>query len=148
MKILLFFLVVFLIVVLYATIQNMITPQLGVKEGRLVSCPNTPRCVSSQSSRANQKVNPLPYHPAGIEVLAEIIETMPHANIVTIDEVYLYAIFSSPIFGFKDDVEFFRNDETKQIDIRSAARTGYYDLDVNRQRVEKIRSEFLKKLRF
>jgi uncharacterized protein (DUF1499 family) len=40
-------------------------------------------------------------------------------------------------------VEFSFDDETKVINVRSASRTGYSDLGVNRRRVEEIRKRFI-----
>jgi len=128
-------------------IQNLKAPRLGISQGRFAPCGTAPNCVSSQSTRSEKRIDPFPGHPEGIEIIAEIIESMPHARIVTKDGRYLHAIFSSPIFGFRDDMEFYRNDESKWIDVRSAARTGYYDFNVNRKRVEGIREEYLKRTR-
>ncbi|MDX2502232.1 MAG: DUF1499 domain-containing protein, partial [Deltaproteobacteria bacterium] len=41
-----------------------------------------------------------------------------------------------------DDVEFYLDDVQKVIQIKSASRTGYSDLGVNRRRLEKIRTLF------
>ena len=48
----------------------------------------------------------------------------------------------SSVFGFVDDVEFYFDDCKKTIHVKSASRTGFYDLGVNRRRVEKIRKRF------
>jgi uncharacterized protein (DUF1499 family) len=40
---------------------------------------------------------------------------------------------------FVDDVEFVFDDESKTIHFRSASRTGYGDLGVNRRRMEQVR---------
>jgi len=44
--------------------------------------------------------------------------------------------------GFVDDVEFRIDEAAGVIHVRSASRTGYWDLGVNRRRVEAIREAF------
>jgi len=49
---------------------------------------------------------------------------------------------ASSIFRFVDDVEFYFDNAKKLIQVRSASRTGYSDLGVNRRRIEEIRKQF------
>lgn len=65
---------------------------------------------------------------------------MPRMKLVEEDEAYLHYEFSSLLLRFVDDVELIFDDETKTIHFRSASRTGYGDLGVNRRRMETIRS--------
>jgi uncharacterized protein (DUF1499 family) len=44
--------------------------------------------------------------------------------------------------GFVDDVEFRIDEAAGRIHVRSASRKGYWDLGVNRRRVETIREAF------
>jgi uncharacterized protein (DUF1499 family) len=68
---------------------------------------------------------------------------MKRSEIVTAENNYIHATFTSFLFRFVDDVEFSFDDETKVINVRSASRTGYSDLGVNRRRVEEIRKRFI-----
>jgi hypothetical protein len=68
---------------------------------------------------------------------------MDRVNIVTVESDYIHAEFISAFLHFVDDVEFCFDDENKTIHVRSASRIGYYDLGVNRRRVERIRNSFL-----
>ena len=53
---------------------------------------------------------------------------------------YLHYTFTTPLWGFIDDVEF-RLDASKQLfHVRSASRIGYSDLGTNRKRIEMIRA--------
>jgi uncharacterized protein (DUF1499 family) len=47
--------------------------------------------------------------------------------------------------GFVDDLEFYADESQKLIHLRSASRVGYWDLGVNRRRVETVRAEFGKR---
>ena len=74
--------------------------------------------------------------------LLDIITSMPRSR-VTLDQAqYLRAEFRSRLFRFVDDVEFRLDSARKVIDVRSAARLGYYDWGVNRARVREIERLF------
>ena len=67
---------------------------------------------------------------------------MPRTQIVTDEETYIHATFTSLIFRFVDDVQFVIDDATKTIHFRSASRVGRGDMGVNRNRMEEIRTRF------
>jgi uncharacterized protein (DUF1499 family) len=121
---------------------------LGVKQGKLLACPNTPNCVSSQSTDAASQIEPLAYSGDSAQALANlksVIEAMPRTQIITATNNYIYAEFTSALMGFVDDVEFYLDDAAGMIHVRSASRLGQSDLGVNRKRVEEIRSKFAEK---
>jgi uncharacterized protein (DUF1499 family) len=61
-------------------------------------------------------------------------------------EDYLATTFSSPVFGFTDDLEI-RNDTGRGvIHIRSASRVGHGDMGVNRRRVEQLKGLFQERM--
>lgn len=117
---------------------------LGVRDGKLTSCPNTPNCVSSQSSDAVHSIEPLTYNSTPAAAIADLktaIQAMKKTKIVTENKNYLYAEFTSAIMGFVDDVEFYVDEDAKVIHVRSASRLGQSDLGVNRKRIETIRTK-------
>lgn len=120
---------------------------LGVRQGRLAPCPESPNCVCSQAPREDRRhfVEPLVI-PVGesspIKRLAEIVEAMPRARVVTSQKHYLHAEFRSRLMGFVDDVEFYASPGEPVAHVRSASRLGYSDLGVNGDRVETIREAF------
>jgi uncharacterized protein (DUF1499 family) len=119
--------------------------QIGVIGGRLAACPDSPNCVSSQSTDPRHAIDPLRYEGTAEKARALLIEAasgMKRARIVATEERYIHAEFTSALFRFVDDVEFLLDSETKTIQVRSASRVGYSDLGVNRRRVEEIRSRF------
>ncbi len=69
-----------------------------------------------------------------------MIGSLPRTRLVEEDESYLHYEFTSLLLRFVDDVEFLFDDETKTIHFRSASRTGYSDLGVNRRRMEQVRA--------
>ena len=116
---------------------------LGVTEGRLAPCPGSPNCVSSEATN-EQRVEPLRYTgdagPARARLL-EVLNGMERARVVQSTGDYLHVEFRSAVFGFVDDVEFYFS-PPGTLQVRSAARTGYYDFGVNRERVETLRARF------
>ena len=113
--------------------------------GRLAACPESPNCVSSQSSDPRHAIAPLRYEgtgPTARERLLKALSGMKRARIVVAEERYIRAEFTSAFFRFVDDVEFLLDDKARTIHVRSASRVGYFDFGVNRRRVEKIRSRF------
>jgi uncharacterized protein (DUF1499 family) len=119
---------------------------LGVKEGQLAPCPNSPNCVVSQGNPdADHAIAPLQYSGDGAAAMAKlvaVIQAMPRTNVVQQTDDYLYAEFTSQLMGYVDDVEFYLDSAESVIQVRSASRLGQSDLGVNRKRVEAIRREF------
>jgi uncharacterized protein (DUF1499 family) len=121
---------------------------LGVKDGKLAVCPNTPNCVSSQTQSSDQEhfIAPFPLatQPGdAIAKLKSILAELPRTKIISETDSYLYAEFSSALMGFVDDVEFYADKDAGLIHVRSASRLGQSDLGVNRKRVEDLRSKFV-----
>ncbi|MER3493486.1 MAG: DUF1499 domain-containing protein [Mastigocladus sp. ERB_26_2] len=117
---------------------------LGVRDRKLAPCPNSPNCVSSQSTDAVHKIAPLTYTSSPEQALADIksiIQSLPRTKIISETEDYLYAEFKSAMMGFVDDVEFYLDRNDNIIHVRSASRLGQSDLGVNRNRVETIRTK-------
>jgi uncharacterized protein (DUF1499 family) len=118
---------------------------LGVVEGRLAACPNSPNCVSTQAADELHSIKPLTFAGSPEQALQRLkaaIATIPRMKIATENGDYLHAEATSLIFRFVDDVEFLVDRQAKVIHVRSASRVGRSDLGVNRARLEKIRQAF------
>lgn len=118
---------------------------LGVNQGKLLACPDTPNCVCSQADASDKEhfIDAIATTKApadAIATLKSIIEGMERSTINETTDNYLYAEFSSKLMGFVDDIEFYV--DSGLIQVRSAARLGKSDLGVNRKRVETIREKF------
>jgi uncharacterized protein (DUF1499 family) len=74
------------------------------------------------------------------ELLKAIVAGQPRTKLVREEQDYLRYEFTTLLLRFIDDVEFVFDDEAKIIHFRSASRTGYSDLGVNRRRMEDLRS--------
>ena len=119
-------------------------PASGEPEGgAFAPCPDKPNCVSSLAPDADHRVEPfaLAGDPdAAWSALRAAVLAMPRTAIVEERPGYLHAECTSRIFRFVDDLELRRSEEGERVDVRSASRTGYGDMGVNRERVEALRT--------
>ena len=132
---------------------------LGPLNGNLALCPATPNCIST-AEEANDPKHYVPqwsYNPPGLgskrakKTKAEAMKDLEDAvtsltpdnftsQIITKTDDYLYAEYTSPTFGFIDDVEFLLKDEgSSEVEYRSASRIGESDGDANRKRIKALR---------
>lgn len=65
---------------------------------------------------------------------------MARTRIVEEQADYLRAEITSPWHFYTDDLELLLRPHQKQIAVRSTGRIGYYDFEVNRDRVEALRT--------
>ncbi|AYV57602.1 DUF1499 domain-containing protein [Leptospira kmetyi] len=120
---------------------------LGVQNGKLGLCPETPNCVSSFCAESDSEhfIKSLAYsgkpEDAKAKLKAILAETS-RTNLIKEEDKYLYVEFTSFLWRFVDDVEFLIDPNGSVIHVRSASRLGKSDLGVNRKRIEKIRSAF------
>lgn len=130
--------------------SSMKSNDLGCREGRLSPCPNSPNCVSSQSSDKPHYIAPLEYSGSLMEAkqaLLSILHEQARCEIEGTSDRYIYATFTSTFFRFVDDVEFCFDRNSKKIHVRSQSRIGYFDFGVNRRRIEHIRKRFVQTTR-
>lgn len=112
-------------------------------ERTLRLCPDKPNCVSTQGRDERHAIAPFRYtrsRTEAKETLKAVIATLPRTQLVEEDEAYLHYEFTSLLLRFVDDVEFLFDEATKTVHFRSASRTGYSDLGVNRQRMEEMQA--------
>ncbi|MRI33891.1 DUF1499 domain-containing protein [Endozoicomonas sp. OPT23] len=107
------------------------------------SCPESPNCVSSQAT-GDHYIEPLKVSGMSTKeinsTLVNILGNQERVDVVSNKNNVIKAVATSKWFRFKDDITFrINSDET--VDIKSSSRTGYSDLGVNRERVEKLRKE-------
>ena len=118
---------------------------LGLKYHLLFPCPGTPKCVSSQEKNSQHRIQPITFEGSlelAKERLHRVINSMRGTSILTQDVLYWHVEFTTQLLLFIDDVEFYFDGSQSLIHVRSASRQGYWDLGVNRRRVETIRSRF------
>jgi uncharacterized protein (DUF1499 family) len=121
-----------------------VVPAAGVSS--LPACPDKPNCVSSQAHDPAHSIDPFTFSGSVQDALHRLkmaLATEKRLTILTEHGNYLHAEARSLLFRFVDDVEFLFEPEHKLIHVRSASRSGYSDLGVNRRRVERIRQAFM-----
>lgn len=114
----------------------------GLRDGRLLDCPTAPCCVATGASRPSCRVAPIGYPGEREEMRAILIGVLwswPRTEIVTIRDDYIHAVQKTRWLRFADDVQCHLPAAERLVHLRSAARTGWYDLGVNRGRVERLR---------
>ena len=119
--------------------------RLGVNEGHLSSCPDSPNCVLSQDADDSHLIAPIVYDTdldTAKETLLKVLTVVPRTQIVEQTDDYIYAQSESRLMGFIDDLEFYFPQDEQVIHLRSASRLGESDLGVNRRRLEQIRFAF------
>ena len=108
-------------------------------------CPRTPNCVSSQEKNSQHRIQPIIFEGSlehSKERLYLVINAMRGTRIITQEDVYWHVEFTTQLLRFIDDVELYFDESQSLIHVRSASRQGYWDLGVNRRRVETILSRF------
>ena len=109
-------------------------------------CPSSPNCVSSfEGTDQGHFISPLHYRGILEEAKARlltVLNAMQRTRVVTDEPWYLHAECTSLVHRFIDDVEFWFHEHEPIIHVRSASRVGYWDLEVNRERIEYIRTRF------
>ena len=120
---------------------------LGLVDGRLRACPNSPNCVCTRATDEEHRIEPFRFAGSAAEALErlkQVIGALPRTKIVTASDDYMHVEFTTLVMRFVDDVEFTVDEKTRTIHFRSASRVGYSDLGVNRRRMEAIRAAFEK----
>lgn len=114
-------------------------------EGRkLRPCPGSPNCVCTMNTESRHAIEPLRFAEApdaAFARLKRIVRGTARSSIIFEDNAYIQAEFRT-LLGFVDDVEFLLDRSAGVIHMRSASRLGYWDLGVNRRRLEEVRRLF------
>ncbi len=129
------------------------TPKdLGLHDGRLKQPSLTPNSVSSQADlypnhpqRDFARIAPLQFTGDADKAMDRLEKTLRATDrtvVITRDTDYLYAQSSTALLKFTDDLEFWLDRPAGVIQLRSASRLGRKDFNVNRERIEKIRTQF------
>ena len=71
--------------------------------------------------------------------LIQILENTPRLEIINKEKNYIHAIATSRIMKFIDDIEIKNLNQDNIFQIKSSSRLGFYDLGVNKRRVQTLR---------
>jgi uncharacterized protein (DUF1499 family) len=122
---------------------------LGFNAGKFKPVSWKPNAVSSTVDVGDSKHYIAPFAYSGDKAdawkkLVALVKSQPRVNVVNESSSYLHAEFKSAGIGFVDDVEFAVDPRGNNIQVRSASRLGIRDFNVNRERIESLRSAFSK----
>jgi len=118
------------------------------KSSGFLDCSDTPNCVSSLAKNPKNRVEPfkLKKDPeTSWDMVHKTVGSLPRTKIVSANSSDIHAECRSMIFRFVDDLMLHLTPSKGIIHIRSASRTGYFDLGVNRDRVENLRKKLQQK---
>ena len=134
----------FLLFLVVLSCQGAKTATNGPASPNLKPCPDSPNCVSSLAADNRYYVKPFELFQSpedSMRVIKKAILSFPRTSLITEGDCYLHAECRTH-FGFVDDVEFMIDEMKSVIDVRSASRIGYWDMGVNRKRVEELRTRY------
>jgi uncharacterized protein (DUF1499 family) len=104
-------------------------------------CPDRPNCVSTETADPGRRMAPIPLTGSAGAAQAGLltaIRALPRSSITHDEPGHVVAEFRSRTFGFVDEAEFVIDADSGSIRFRSGARSGYWDLGVNRARMEEL----------
>ena len=96
-------------------------------------------------------LSPLPLRKDPVmakQFIKYVINEFSNSKIVEDEDTYIRAEFTSSIFKFVDDVEFYFDMSEDQIHFRSASRRGKTDFGVNKKRMKEISIKYIKCLQY
>jgi uncharacterized protein (DUF1499 family) len=149
-------LVIFLVLVLSAC-STVLTPDFGVRQGKLTPCPPKRDCISTQETDPEHHIDPIAYSSNRNQARLDLIKAIfavGDARLVSNHSTYLRVEYPTENHDNKssqyyyqpesavDEVEFYLSPATHDIEMRSIARLGLFDVGANRDRLEKIRAVF------
>lgn len=111
---------------------------------QLAECPDRPNCVSSDAKDPRQAVAPMVLigdTANSWAAIQKLVSRLPRSTVVKATDRYLHVTLKSRLFRFVDDLELKLDPQSGVIAVRSAFRTGHFDLGVNRRRVESLREQ-------
>lgn len=132
---------VVLALVAYMFYKNNVTPSyLGVDSGKFSEMPSSPNAVSSQTNIAEKFVEPLSFENSdkAIQDINRVLSQMSGNEVVVSDGNYLHVVFTTATMKYKDDLELYLDQTSKQIHYRSQSRVGYSDAGLNRARYDEF----------
>jgi len=147
MKIAKIILIIVLLLLIFQVYKNMKIPNtVGVIDGNFKALKDSPNGISSQAKDPEFKVPPLTMKAANKnrdkDQIKNLVLSYEGTKLIAEKDRYLHFIFTSQIFHFNDDVEFYFDTRRGTIEIKSQSRIGHSDLGANRERYDKIAEDY------
>jgi len=123
-------------------------PPSGVQFS-LDGCAPFLNCVSSTSTNGLYSVDPIrlaePLSQSSWELIRAVAIELPGASLNSARFGYADITCRSDLLGFPDYLELLVDSDKQHLDVRSQSLIGFYDLGVNRRRVELLRSRLIER---
>ena len=132
-KDLLFNFFIFLVVIFFPIFINnqyAFANDYTVDNNILVACANPKNCVFESWKVSNVDKS--------FKELIEILKNTPRVKIINLKEDYIHALATSRIMKFIDDIEIKKSEKNNILEVKSKSRTGFYDLGVNKRRINTL----------
>ena len=101
-----------------------------IDNNSLSACSNPNNCVFESWKVSNVDKS--------FKELIEILKNTPRVKIINIKEDYIHALVTSRIMKFIDDIEIKKSEKNNILEVKSNSRTGFYDLGVNKRRINTL----------
>ncbi|MBJ6138910.1 DUF1499 domain-containing protein [Marinobacter litoralis] len=115
----------------------------------LDDCPPFMNCVSSSSTVDRYAIEPIhlaqPLNPSSWEVIKAEALALPGASLNEARFGYADITCYSEFFHFPDYLEVLVDADKQRLNVRSQSLLGFYDMGVNRRRVEMLRSQLIER---
>lgn len=113
--------------------------EIGLDNGQLREIPESPNCVSTETAQKDKLVEPMPFK-SSLEATKTALKTTFEAyggiEIKNETDTYIYAVATTSLMRFHDDIEVCFDTEAQVIRFRSASRAGYSDMGLNKERYD------------
>ena len=94
------------------------------------SCTNTNNCVLENWKVTNANNS--------FKELIDILNNTPRIKIINIQKGYVHALATSRVMKYVDDIEIEKLEKENILKVKSKSRTGFYDLGVNKRRINTL----------
>lgn len=140
-------LIILCIIVLFLAGLSLVSRKahpLGISNGQLTPCQQTPNCVCSEYNNGPAYISPLEYSIAHADAWHSIKQSVKNTGgeVLAEESHYIHATYVTPLLRFTDDLELRLDEDHHLIHVRSTSRVGHSDLGTNRRRVEMLRKHF------
>ncbi|AOM83971.1 DUF1499 domain-containing protein [Salisediminibacterium beveridgei] len=125
--------------------NNQVPGHVGNETGDFAEVPSSPNAVSSQTDVEGKYVEPIPFSgdvEVARETLKTVLQNMGAIHLENVSDRYIHAVYTTNLMRYKNDIEFFFDEEARNIHYRSESRVGYSDMGENRKQYEMIRQKF------
>ncbi|MGC8118911.1 DUF1499 domain-containing protein [Marinobacter sp. VGCF2001] len=115
----------------------------------LDGCPPFMNCVSTSADKQRHAIEPIrlvePLNESSWEMIRAEALKLPGASLNHVRYGYADITCYSDIVGFPDYLEILIDPDQQKLNVRSQSLLGFYDMGVNRQRVELLRSRLVER---